>query len=140
MKDTAKLLEELQGFSSFSEFYDTNEKELGQTTLSEALGKLIKDKGLIKSEIVERAEMSEVYAYQILSGVKTNPKREKVLCLAVGMQLSFSETQDLLKRCGYAQLYTKNPCDAIVIYGLCKKYTLVQINELLYEYGQETLG
>ena len=36
--------------------------------------------------------------------------------------------------------YVKLPFDSIVLYGLCKKLSVMQINELLYEYGLETLG
>jgi hypothetical protein len=46
----------------------------------------------------------------------------------------------LLKCAGYSQLYVKLPFDSIVLYGLCKRMSVVQINELLFEYGLETLG
>lgn len=56
------------------------------------------------------------------------------------MQLSLDETQTLLKSSGYAPLYAKNPFDCIVIYGLCRKLSVAQINDLLYDYEMETLG
>ena len=68
------------------------------------------------------------------------PERKKLLCLAVGMGLHIDEAQQLLKCAGYPQLYAKLPFDSIVLYGLCKAMSVVQINELLYEYGLETLG
>ena len=83
--------------------------------------------------------MSEVYAYQIFSGQKT-PERNKLLCLAIGMSLPIDEVQTLLKCAGYAPLYVKIPFDSIVLYGICKKKSVVEINEILYEYGLETLG
>ena len=83
--------------------------------------------------------MSEVYAYQIFSGLRV-PERKKLLCLAIGMSLNLDETQTLLKCAGYSQLYVKLPFDSIIIYGICKKFSVVQINELLFEYELETLG
>ena len=139
-KSTDMLLEELKDFCSFKSFYKENKENIASVSLSEYLEKLIAEKGLNKSEIIEKSEMSEVYAYQIISGIKTNPKREKVLCLAVGMGLSLEETQELLKKTGYAPLYAKSPFDAIIIYGLAKGFGVVQINNLLFEYEQETLG
>ena len=68
------------------------------------------------------------------------PERKKLLCLAVGMGLNIEQTQQLLKCAGYPQLYVKLPFDSIVLYGLCKGLPVVQINELLYTYGLETLG
>ena len=56
------------------------------------------------------------------------------------MGLNVDETQRLLKCAGYSQLYVKLPFDSIVLFGLCKALSVVQINELLYEYALETLG
>ena len=56
------------------------------------------------------------------------------------MKLNIEETQQLLKCAGYSQLYVKLPFDSIVLYGLCKGLSVIQINELLYEYSLETLG
>ena len=139
-KDTSKLLEELSGFSSFRDYYERNADNIASIPLSGYLSGLIEQKGLIRSEVIARAEMSEVYGYQILSGVRSNPKREKVLCLAFGMKLTFEETQEMLKKTGYAPLYVKDPSDCIVIYGLFKGMSVPEVNQLLYEYGEDTLG
>ena len=96
------------------------------------LEELLTEKGLKKSRVIKNAELSEVYGYQIFSGVRI-PERKKLLCLAVGMELNLGEVQQLLKCAGYPQLYAKLPFDSTVLY-------VVQINELLYEYGLETLG
>lgn len=139
-KDTKKLLEELRTFSSFEAFFQENEAALSAVPLSDALKTLIEQRGMTLSQAVENSEMSEVYAYQILSGIKKLPKREKVLCLAFGIGLSCEETQNLLKTTGYAPLYAKRLFDAVVLYGLYKRLSVVEVNNLLFEYGQETLG
>ena len=46
----------------------------------------------------------------------------------------------MLKCAGYSPLYVKRPFDSVVLYGLCKALTVVQINELTYACGLETLG
>lgn len=89
--------------------------------------------------MIRRSELSEIYAYQIFSGVRV-PERKKLLCLAIGMGLTLEELQNLLKCAGYAQLYVKKPFDCIVIYGVCNKLSVAQVNGILYDYGQETLG
>ena len=139
-KDTSKLLEELNTFSSFKDFFNENKSDLGATLISDYLETLITRKGLSKSKIIEKAEMSEVYAYQIISGIKKNPKREKIICLAFGMGLTLEETQEMLKKTGYAPLYAKNEFDVVIMYGICKKMSIIEVNNLLFEYGQETLG
>lgn len=139
-KSTDNLLEELKSFADFSEFYRENESSFAEVSLSDYLKNTIEEKHLNKSDIIAKSEMSEVYVYQIISGIKANPKREKVLCIAFGMGLTLQETQEMLKKTGYATLYAKKPFDSIIIYALVKRFSVVQVNELLFEYGQETLG
>ena len=108
-------------------------------SLSELLARLLAENGLSKAKVIRRAELSEVYAYQIFSGLRV-PDRKKLLCLAIGMSLTLEEVQTLLKCAGYSPLYVKLPFDSIIIYGICKKMSVMEINELLFAYDLETLG
>ena len=138
-KDTSKMLEELKACTEFERFYDENKKYTADLTLAEYIDTLLKEKNLSKAAVVKDAEMSEVYAYQIMSGLRI-PDRKKLLCLAFGMKLDLEETQKMLKYTGYAPLYVKNTFDCIVIYGLCNGFTVPDVNEKLYDFGLETLG
>ena len=138
-KDTSKIIEDLGLCADFKTFYNENKEYMVSATLSQMLNELIKEKGLKKSEVIRKSELSEVYSYQILSGLRV-PERKKLLCLAVGMGLNLDEVQTLLKCAGYSPLYVKISFDSIVIYGICKQLSIVEINELLFEYDLETLG
>ena len=138
-KNTAEIVKELGLCSDFQTFYDENKDYMLTQKLTELLAQLLERKGLKKSQVIQKAELSEVYGYQIFSGIRV-PERKKLLCLAVGMDLNIEEAQQLLKCAGYAPLYVKLPFDSIVLYGLCKGLSVVQINELLFSYGLETLG
>lgn len=138
-KDTSKIVEELGLCPDFTTFYNENKQYLIKDTLSEMLEQLLVKKGLKKSAVIRAAEMSEVYGYQIFSGLRI-PERNKLLCLAIAMKLNIDEMQTLLKTAGYSPLYVKLPFDSIVLYGVCKGMSVVEINELLYEYGLDTLG
>lgn len=138
-KDTGKILEELTLCPDFRSFYDENRDDMVCQTLSQLLEQLLAEKGLKKSQVIKNAEISEVYGYQIFSGIRI-PDRKKLLALAIGMTLNIEQTQKLLKCAGYPPLYAKLPMDSIVLFGLCKGMGVMEINELLYEYGLETLG
>lgn len=138
-KDTAHLLEELRNCADFRSFYNENAEYLPQRTLAAALQRLVQKHGIKKSDAIRRAELSEVYGYQIFSGLRV-PERKKLLALVIGMQLDLEEVQTLLKSTGYAPLYAKNPFDCVVIFGLCKKLTVAELNDMLYDYEMETLG
>ena len=139
VKDTAKIVEELSLCNDFKTFYYENKDVMVTASLVDMLHNLQEKKGLRKSDVIRRAELSEVYAYQIFSGVR-HPERKKLLCLAVGMSLNLEETQTLLKCAGYAPLYVKLPFDSVVMYGICKQLSVIQINELLFDNDLETLG
>lgn len=138
-KDTSKMLEELKACTEFERFYDENKKYTANFTLAQYIEKLLSEKKLAKSTVIKNSEMSEVYAYQIMSGIRI-PDRKKLLCLAFGMNLNLDETQKMLKCTGYAPLYVKNTFDCIVTYGLCNGFTVPDVNEKLYDFGLETLG
>lgn len=138
-KDTTEILKELQLSADFQSFYQENKDYLIDQTLAQLLNQLLQETGISKAKAIKNAEMSEMYGYHIFAGSRI-PERGKVLALAVGMGLNIDQVQQLLKAAGYTTLYAKRPFDSIVLYGIVKKMTVAQINELLYDYGMETLG
>ena len=139
-KDTSELLEALRGFADFRSFYNENAWEMQSISLCAALSALLEQKGLEKAQVVKKTQMSEVYAYQIFSGVRVHPARNKVLAVAIAMALTAEETQTLLKQTGYPTLYAKDPFDCVVLYGILHGMDVPAVNDLLYEYTGETLG
>ena len=95
-KNTANIVEELGLCDDFKTFYDENKTHMVSNDLAQLLGELIDRKGLKKSQVIKNSQLSEIYGYQIFSGVRV-PERKKLLCLAVGMALSIDEVQQLLK-------------------------------------------
>lgn len=138
-KDTSEIVKELQLSPSFQSFYQENKDYMVDKTLAQLLEQMLQQSGISKAKAIKNAEMSEVYGYHIFSGSRI-PERGKVLALAIGMGLSLEQTQQLLKSADYSTLYVKRPFDSVVLYGIMKKMTVAQINELLYDYGMETLG
>lgn len=137
-KSTNDLLKELKGCDTFKSYHVKNAEFYNDTPLSDMLKELIKKKSLRKTDVIRRAEISEIYGFQIFSGER-KPERNKLLCLCIAMRLDFDEIQDLLKKSGYSQLYVKNPADCIIIYGICKGFSVAEINFMLYDYDLQTL-
>lgn len=137
-KPTNELLKQLTESSTVEEYLEQNQEFMVKYPLEELLNELIEQKQYRKIEVIKRAELNEIYGYQIFSG-KRIPSRDKLICLAIGMNLSLEETQTLLKEAGFAVLYPKRERDSIIIFGIEKGKTVPQINMLLYEKGQETI-
>lgn len=136
-KDTEELENELAETDDLKKFFEDNELNLRNFTLSQYLSYLLVTKNLSKAEVIKRSELGD-YAYHIFSGRK-NTSREKVISLAVAMQLSFEECQHLLYYAGAKQLYARDSWDDIIIYALKNNLTVTQINELLIAFDEEPL-
>lgn len=137
-KDTSKIVEELELSPDFHTFYAENQDTMVTESLSDMLNALLKSKGLSKSVVIRHTDFSDIYAYQIFSGLRM-PDRKKLLNLALAMHLTAAEAQSLLKCAGYPPLYVKRPFDCIVLYGFQKQLSAWEVNEMLLEYEQETL-
>ena len=107
-------------------------------TLAEYLDVLLREKTLKKSVVIAESQLNQTFAYQIFSGER-NPSRNKLLQLAFAMRLDFHETKRLLRCANVGELYIKNRRDAIIIFCLNNGLSLIQTEEKLYAFGEETI-
>ena len=107
-------------------------------TLSEYLNKILSDRNLKTSDLVKLTGLDRTYTYQIMSGRK-NPSRDKVIAICFALNMSFEDTQQLLKATGYPILYARFQRDSIIIFALQHNASLTDTNELLYDYNFDTL-
>lgn len=138
-KSTDELMKILNSKKSYSEFLQDEKVEFAETSISEYLNELLEEKQLKKSEVIRRGNLDKNYAYQIFNGYKRNPSRNKVLMISIGMGLTLTETRRLLKICNQSDLYIRNARDSVIIFGIDKKMTLMEINELLNDFSFEIL-
>lgn len=137
-KDTRQLQNELTSSPDLSVFLSENQHHFSKEEFSELLNTMFIKSGLTKAALAKRAGTSEVYLYQLFSGGRS-PSRDRALCLCFGLSASLEDTQDLLKHSGLPQLYAKDRRDAIIIYGLSNRMTLMDVNEKLYAENETTL-
>ena len=130
-KDTKQLEHELSEADSVEAFFAENGAHLRRLTLAEYLEQLLEEKGLTKAGVVRRSNLHQVYGYHIFGGYKKNPAKEKVLALALAMELSPEEAQRLLYYAGAKQLYVRDPWDSVIWYALEHKMSVGEANELL---------
>lgn len=138
MKNTNDLQEALMDAPDLNRFLDENRENFNYTSVADSLNQMILKQRISKSALARQSGMSEVYLHQVFSGRRT-PSRTRLLCMCFGLQATVEEAQVLLKQCGYAPLYPKNRRDAILLYGLSHQQTLFQINDTLFDEGEETL-
>lgn len=140
MEKTENLLKRLnssQDVDSLSNYLDEIKSDI-PNSLPDYLRKTIKDKNLSTSEVIKRSRIERTYCYQILNGRK-RPGRDKLVALALAMNLSFEETQQLLSVANLGILYARSKRDSILIYAINNKMSVLDTNFLLTQYSETEL-
>lgn len=139
-KDTEKLLELLKRSGSIDVYLQENKDFLIECDIKEYLNLLIKDKKLTIQQIAKASELSDRYCYQFLSPSNPRtPSREVLLSVCIGMKLNLDEIQTALKIAKLAPLYPKDERDSIIIFGIEKLQSVMDINNVLYEHDLKCL-
>lgn len=140
MKETPtdNLNTELMSPCPLDTYLQEHADEFLNMDIAELLDQLYQSKSITKAELARRASISEVYLHQAFSG-RRKPSRDRLLCLCVGLGVDLDETQTLLKRAGYAQMYAKFKRDTIIMYGIVHKFELSEINDKLFAENEKTL-
>ncbi|MBQ5823341.1 MAG: hypothetical protein IIW48_00875 [Clostridia bacterium] len=139
MKSTDELMDELMKAANIGDYLKVNSEHMISDELPTYLSNILKKKGLVKSAVIKKSELSEVMGYQIFSGTR-NPSRDSLISVCVAMVLGIEETQELLKVAQFAPLYPKNKRDSIIINGIANRKSVAEINESLYDNGENTLN
>ena len=137
-KSTGELFAELKEEKNLVGWKNRNSKEF-TAPFEEYLQKLLAEKNLERSDVIERSGLNREYAYHILSGKRKNPSRQKILALSIAMGLNLDETQYLLRYARQGILYPRNPWDAVIISAIEQKLSVTQTNELLHSLGESIL-
>lgn len=134
---TLTMLKSLRSTRRITDYLERYREEMLQSTVSEYLNELLDARKLALSGVAERSGLGD-YVYKVFKGT-SNTGRNNLLCIAAAMELSCDETQRLLRIGGCALLDPRRRKDAIVLYGLEKKLSNIELNLLLFELGEAAL-
>ncbi len=128
--DTELLLEDLKSRKLYSDFAREHEHHFKEDNFRAVFLSILASLGIEVKDVSDTVDVGRTYVYQIISG-KRKPTRDKLIVIALGLELSLKTTNKLLVSAGKKELYVKNKRDSVILYGISHGFSVEDINVLL---------
>lgn len=129
---TRSLSKKLQSIKDDTEAEQFIAEHSESSTLHGFLNALMAENDLSIPKLIERSGISRNYIYNILSGERSNPGRDKIIAICIGLGATFSQINKALEIAKLSPLYPRDERDARIAISVNQGVrTVTDINLLL---------
>ena len=115
------------------------EQNMNQTFV-DYLSRYIRKRGMKDSQVYKRGHLDRRLFSKMMSDRNYKPSKDTAIAVAIGLQLSLMETQELLSRAGYTLSHSSKR-DIIIEYFIREgHYSIMDINEVLDRLDEKIIG
>jgi len=136
---TDELLALLFKERNLESFLQRNESAYLTVSFGEYLSAWCRQHNEVPEQVIRRANLEKSYGHQLFSG-KRNPSRDTVLQLAFALQADLPQTQEMLRIARRSLLYPRIKRDAVLIYCLHNRISLLDAQIILQDLALPLLG
>ena len=137
--EVVRMLRNYSDAGNFNEMIKTLEANINQTFVDRLLF-YINEKGVKDSEVYKAAQVDKRLFSKMVSNREYKPSKDTAVALALALELSLNEANDMLSRAGYAFSHS-NKRDIIIEFLFREKiYNLIDANDILYRLRQKLIG
>lgn len=134
-RPVAEIIRQMRENEDVASLLDSPIDTLKNKGMVSYIGQLMAQKRVSLDNIAFKSGISRRYMQQIFDGCQKLP-RDKALALAIGFELNLQETQNLLKNAGLAPLYVIERKDAVIMFAIRERLTIIETNDILFELGE----